>query len=346
MARRPSGYVKLEWVCPSCSTRNPGPGKSCVNCGAAQPEDVQFERAADELLVTDEESIKAAQAGPDFICPYCQTRNSASAKVCVQCGGDLIEAKRRASGAELQANTGPQEVRCTNCGTANPVSRSNCSKCGSPLPRSSVKPQAAVPGTTGAFSQKKGTRWLIWAAIGATVALCIGAVLLFVVPARTLDATVSDVRWETSVPVQEVQAVQYSNESGSSPSGAYDISCHTEDKEVCQERVVDQGNGFGEVVKDCRTESQQYCSYTLDEWRTIQTYTLDGHDFSPVYSQPSVAAHQRIGDQHAEYTVFFATPKGQKSYSPSDLADFSRFQVGTRWTLDLNAVGGILDVKP
>ena len=345
MARRTRGYVQLEWVCPNCSTRNPGAKKSCLNCGAPQPEIVQFERAADENLVTDQESLKAAQAGADFICPYCGTRNSALAKACVQCGGDLVEARRRAAGAELQANTGPREIACTNCGTLNHVSRSNCSKCGSPLPRAAAAAQVAAVGKTGAAPQKKASRWWLWVGTGVLIVLCAGAVMLFAIPSTTLSATVADVRWETSVPLQEIRAVHYSNESGSPPSGAYDVSCNTESREVCQERVVDQGNGFGEVVEDCHDESEQYCSYSVDEWATIQTYTLEGHDNSPVFAQPSIAGGQRLGDQTAEFTVIFATEDGQKTYSPSDASDYSQFRMGSTWTLSLNSVGAVLDAK-
>ena len=344
MARRTRGFVQLEWVCPNCSTRNPGPKKSCINCGAPQPEDVKFERAADEQLVTDQEAIKTAQAGADYICPYCGTRNSALAKTCVQCGGDLVEAKRRAAGAELQANTGPRQVTCSNCGTVNPVSRSNCSKCGSPLPRASTTLQVSAVGQAGAAPKKKASRWWIWAGLAALV-LCVGAIITFAVPTSTLTATVSDVRWETSVPVQEMQAVRYTNERGSPRSGAYDVSCHDESSEVCTERVIDQGNGFGEVVEDCDTETEQYCSYTVDEWKTVQTYTLDGQDFAPVYAQPNLSAGQRLGDESADYTVVFNTEDGQKTYSPSSLTDFSQFQVGSTWKLSLNAVGAILDVN-
>jgi hypothetical protein len=170
--------------------------------------------------------------------------------------------------------------------------------------------------------------------------------MTFAMPTSTLSATVADVRWETSVPLQEIQAVQYSNESGSPPSGAYNVSCRTESRDVCEERVVDQGNGLGEVVEDCHTVSEQYCSYTVDEWKTIQTYTLEGHDHAPVYVQPNVSSGQRLGDDSEDYTVVFMTEDGQKTYSPSDLSDFSQFQIGSTWTLSLNAVGSILDVNP
>src|SRR4030042_4672816 len=107
MARRTRRYVQLEGVCPNCNTRNPGPKTSCTSCGPPQPENVQFQRAVDEKLLSDEETLQAAQAGADYICPYCGTRNAGAAKVCIQCGGDLVEAKRRASGGGAPAQTGP-----------------------------------------------------------------------------------------------------------------------------------------------------------------------------------------------------------------------------------------------
>lgn len=345
MARRTRGFVQLEWVCPNCSTRNPGPTKSCGNCGAPQPENVQFERAAEEKAVTDAEALAAAQAGADFMCPYCGTRNRATAKLCIQCGGDLLEAKRRAAGAELQANTGPRQVTCANCGTENPAGRSNCLKCGSPLPRAASAAQMAAAAKASSTPKKKGSRWWLWAGLAAALVLCATIIGLFAVPATTVSATVADVRWETTVPVQEMRAVHHSNESGSPPSSAYDVSCHDESREVCQERVIDQGNGFGEVVQDCRTETQQYCSYTVDEWETIQTYSLDGSDHRPVYSQPDIATGQRLGDAKVNLAVVFNTENGQKRYSPSNVDEFAQYTLGSNWSLSLNAVGGILDVK-
>jgi hypothetical protein len=65
-----------------------------------------------------------------------------------------------------------------------------------------------------------------------------------------------------------------------------------------------------------------------------------------VFSRPSVASGQRLGDELADYTVVFNTDGGQKRYSPSNQDEFSQFRIGTTWTLSLNAVGAILDVKP
>jgi len=345
MPRRTVGYIKLEWTCPNCGTRNPGPQKACTNCGAPQPENVQFETGPDQELIKDQQAIRAARAGPDFICPYCGTRNRGDAKVCTQCGGDLVEAKRRAAGAELQRSTGPKEVTCTNCGTVNPAANINCLKCGAPLPRPASIPSGVAASAGSANGPKKKSNWPLLAGIGAALLVCCAAVLfLFVLPTVSVPASVADVTWQTSVPLQQIQAVNYSNEPGSPPSDAYNVSCHTESHEVCEEKTIDRGNGYAEVVQDCHTETDDYCSYTVDEWQTIQTYSLEGHDYSPDYSQPSITSGQRLGNESVTYTVFFDTAKGGKTYSPGSLSEFQQFTIGSTWTLKLNALGAVLSV--
>src|SRR4030095_16508715 len=124
---------------------------------------------------------------------------------------------------------------------------------------------------------------------------------------------------------------------GSPPSSAYDVSCHTE--QACEKKTVDKGNGYSEVVEECN--DVRYCSYTLDEWKTIQTYSLEGNNLQPVYDDPSVASDQRIGDKTEDLTVTFSTDDGSKTYSPGSISEFQEYQVGTTWTLPLNVVGGV-----
>src|SRR5689334_11004060 len=135
MSRRSKGIVELEWVCPNCDSRNRGSRKTCENCGAPQPENVKFQRASEEKLITDEKAVQAAKAGADIHCGFCGARNPATAKTCSQCGGDLAEGRKRQAGERLQAAPAqPKTVTCKNCGTENPGSERICSKCGSPLP--------------------------------------------------------------------------------------------------------------------------------------------------------------------------------------------------------------------
>jgi ribosomal protein L40E len=313
---------------------------------------VQFELPSEQKFVTDEAAINAAKAGADIHCPFCGTRNPATAKTCSQCGGDLTEGKARESGRVMQAPPVSQQakvIKCDNCGTENPSSNSLCSNCGSPLPKlvaPAIDPQATV--SIGKLAPPKKTNWLLIGGILAAVAICCVAIgALFFFPSKSVEATVVDVHWQTSVPLQEVRAVDYNNEPGSPPSDAYDVSCRDESQQVCEQKTVDKGNGYSEVVEECHNETQQYCSYTVDEWTTLQTYTLDGNNLQPIYEDPSVSSGQRLGQESEELTVTFSTAEGgQESYSPGTVSEFQQFTVGSTWTLKMNAVGGVVGVEP
>ena len=349
--RRTVGYVENEWTCPNCDTRNKGSAKTCENCGAPQPENVQFELGANQKLVTDAEKVKAAQAGADIHCAFCGTRNPATAETCIQCGADLKEGKARQAGRIMQAPAAqPKTIKCDNCGTDNPSSNSVCANCGSPLPRVAQAPVAAPPVARGGLTpaapltgKKTNKRNLLiaGAVLACLAVVCVAVIGLFFVPTSTVQGTVTNVHWETDVPVQEIQAVRYSDEKGSPPSSAYDASCHTE--QSCTQRTVDKGNGYSEVVEDC--DDVQYCSYTMDEWKTIQTYSLEGNNLQPVYDSPNIASDQRIGDKSENLSVTFSTDDGNKTYSASSISEFQQFDVGTTWTLKLNLVGGVVGVQ-
>jgi hypothetical protein len=208
------------------------------------------------------------------------------------------------------------------------------------MPASTTVADAAVK------DAKKKPNWLLLGGIGAALAICCVAMLvLFVFPSQSVQATVADVYWQTSVPVQEIRPVDYNDERGSPPSGAYNVSCRDESQEICEEKTIDRGDGSAEIVEECHTETEQYCDYTVDEWTTIQTYTLDGHDLNPYYEQPSLSGEQRLGNENADYTVYFDTNKGEITYNPGDLSEFQQFQPGSTWTLKLNAVGGVVSVE-
>ncbi|HSK67092.1 MAG TPA: zinc-ribbon domain-containing protein, partial [Anaerolineales bacterium] len=126
--RRTLGYIQNEWTCPNCGTRNKGGSKTCENCGAPQPENVQFELPSEQKFVTDDKQIDAAKKGADIHCPFCGTRNPADAETCSQCGGDLTEGKSREVGRLMQVPPPqPKVVKCDNCGTENPGSNTVCS---------------------------------------------------------------------------------------------------------------------------------------------------------------------------------------------------------------------------
>jgi ribosomal protein L40E len=322
--------------------------KTCQSCGAPQPENVQFVQPAEQKMVTDESAVKAAQAGADIHCGFCGTRNPATATVCSQCGGDLKEGKARQAGRVLEpAQALPKTVVCKNCGTENPGANTTCLKCGVPLPRViTEKPAPVMAAQSPAVVKPKKTNWLLLGGIGAALLLCcIAAVFLFAFPSSSVQATVTDVKWQTYVPVEEQQEVSYTDREGSPPSDAYDVSCHTETQQICEQKTIDQGNGYAQVVEECHDESKDYCSYSVTEWQTVQTYTLDGNDLYPVYSSPDISGSQRLGSSSEDLTVYFDTDKGPKTYDPGSVEEFQKYEVGSTWTLKLNALGGVVSVS-
>ena len=55
MARKDLGKIELQWTCPNCGGINPGPDKLCNQCGAAQPENVEFEQAERQQIISERE---------------------------------------------------------------------------------------------------------------------------------------------------------------------------------------------------------------------------------------------------------------------------------------------------
>lgn len=341
------GFVQLEWVCPNCDGRNPGPVKTCQSCGAPQPENVQFQRPAEEKFVTDEKGVAAAKAGADIHCGFCGTRNPASAASCSQCGADLKEGKARQAGQELQAAETPKMIKCGNCNAENPSSERVCKQCGAPLGRAVPPPEPPKPAPVQPQpAAKKGVSWLvIGGVIAALILCCVASYMLFVKPAKTVTGTVSEVQWQTFVPVEQIQAVNYTNEKGSPPSDAYNVSCSDQSEEFCEEKTIDKGNGFAEVVQECHTETTTYCDYTVDQWKEIQTYNLSGTDLFPVYDDPSLTSDQRIGSSSVIFHVFLDTSEGQQTYEPGSVSEFQQFEIGSEWTIKLNAIGSVVSVE-
>jgi membrane protease subunit (stomatin/prohibitin family) len=345
MPSKSVGFIKMEWTCPNCNSRNPGPVKTCQNCGAPQPTNVKFEMGSDQSFVKDEKETQQAQKGADIHCGFCGTRNPADAKTCSQCGGDLKEGMRREAGqlVERSAATAPQPVTCPNCGFKNQTSSNNCAQCGAPLGKKAVPPP--LPATPAKPPSRKKIIGIAAAVIGF-LAICCIAIFLFFMPTKSINATVDSVHWQTVAHVEEQQAVRHDDETGSVPSDAYDKSCHDKSEEVCEEKTIDKGNGYAEVVKDCHTETTTYCSYTVDEWRVVQSYTLEGNDLSPYWDNPSLSTDQRRGEDTATYTVYFASSTDNYTYNPSTLIEFQQYEIGSQWSLGLNTLGKIMDVKP
>lgn len=352
------GYVELEWTCPTCKTRNPGTVKICQGCGAAQPQNVQFETPTGADLVKDQEKIAQAKAGPDIHCGFCGARNPAGAKTCHQCGADLTQGKARQSGQVVGAfdTSAPKEVKCPSCGMQNPASARTCVRCGAPLAR--PQPQAA-PAPAAAAATGSGNMGWVFAAIIVLVVIGLGAFVFMGFRTSDTVAQVSSARWERSIDIIAPVPVRNSAWRDQLPAGAANISCRQElrytsgeptagAQEVCgTPYTIDTGTGLGRVVQDC--EYQVYddmCSYTTLQLGVVNTVVAQGTGFAPAWPVASLAAEQRLGDRHEQYVCEFSAGGDTYSFTVRSLDEYEQCQPGSEWKLQVNAFGDVVSAEP
>ena len=357
MARKELGHIELQWTCPNCNGINPGPEKHCLNCGAPQPEDVEFEQADHQELITDEEKIALAEAGADIHCPYCESRNPAGTEVCHNCGGDLVEGQKRESGRVIGAyKTGPVTmIACPHCGEENPGNEKTCASCGGSLAvEKTAEPQLVdVPKST-----SKTRMWIIIGVVVALVIAC-GAYLFFANRTQATTGVVDTVNWERSVPVEALLPVDHKDWQDEIPAAAVVGSCSEEVRsvqsdpapnsvEICgTPYTVDSGSGFGDVVQDCEYEVyDSFCIYTLDEWQVVDVVVASGSNFSPEWPDPNLDEGQRVAEEWEEtFTIVFVSGGDIYRYTTTDINLFQSAQTGSEWTLNINTFGNLVSIE-
>lgn len=365
MVKKTVGYVDLEWSCPRCGNRNLGVNKKCSSCGAAQPQDVQFDVGAPSTaMIEDEAKIQQAQSGPDIHCPYCGARNPAGTPRCKVCGGGLEGGEARQVGQVLGAlPAGTAEpVTCAACGAANAASATRCESCGAVLP----KPQVAPPPIAAKPAQPARRLPIgLIAVMGILlVAACIAMALLSGGDrggggtSQLVSGQVSDTYWKRAILVQALLPVQRQGWQPEIPSGATVGNCQerlyrTLDEpapgsvEVCgTPYVVDTGTGVGEVVQDCQYQVfEDYCTYTVMGWQAVAPIVLEGRDLSPAWPGQRLSDQQRESGRNEEYVVTFQTEQGPVRFSVPSLQRFQQFTQGSRWNLELDSRGRVVGVE-
>jgi ribosomal protein L40E len=354
MTKKSLGYVQLEWTCPNCNVKNPGMQKLCSGCGAAQPADVQFEQAAQEVMIEDEATLEKAKAGPDFHCAYCGARNPAGSETCHRCGGDLTQAKARESGRVLGAHRDKPvaPVSCPSCGSPNDPNEQRCVQCGSTMAQREEAPEkpAAPP------AKKK----FPVALVAVLVLFCIVAAVVVVLMMRTEDTVgrVESVEWTRGIGVEALQPVEHEDWLDQIPADAELGACtekvhHTQEEpaansvEVCgTPYTVDTGSGAGEVVQDCEYEVYaEWCDYYVDEWVEIEVVEISGTDLNPQWPAFELAAGEQEGEYRESYEVLFSADGDTYTYSPDTETEFLQFETGTDWVLAVNTFGGVVSVS-
>lgn len=358
MAKESLGYVELEWTCPFCNTRNPGRVKVCRSCGAPQPKDVQFHQAGEDKIVTDQEGLELANAAPDVHCPFCGTRNPATATKCSRCGGDLTGAEQRESGEVIgaaQSKPAP-DIKCDYCGTLNPATNAKCQNCGSPL-GVVARPAAAAPAAAPA---KMSPALMI---IGAIVLLAIcGAIAFFFMRGNSTEsniARVSNVNWKRSIVILGYAPATFSTWADELPQDAEVSYCSERERgrsafatenseEICgTPYLVDQGTGFGEMVQDCEyIVYDDYCEYTVMQLQPVGVMEETGANLNPFWPETRLQPDQELGERNEVYQITFDVDGETVVYNTESLNEYLQFEPNSEWEVEVNGFGRIVDIRP
>lgn len=355
MAKQTLGYVDLEWTCPNCGNRNVGTAIKCVTCGNPQPEAVEFEAGASGELLSDEEKIARAKAGPDVACPYCGTRNLATAERCKQCSGDLQGGEKREAGRVVGAYRpgAAPPVTCANCGTENPAAATKCANCGAPLGKPAPAPEAKPASPAGAAMP----RWLV----PAIILLIVACIAFFAAQAlrRNQDVVeVQGVQWQRRILVQALLPVTRSDWEDQLPAGAEGVQCEQRVRstspdpapdavEVCgTPYVVDTGTGVGEVVQDCEYQIYDaYCDYRTLAWVAAPVVVAEGTDYSPRWPETRLGSDQREVGREESYSVILGGDGEEYRWPVRSLEELQQYQPGSRWSIEVNGFGQITDIE-
>ena len=355
MPRRTVGIVELEWTCPTCQRRNPGSQKLCQGCGAAQPENVQFEAPGEQKLVTAPSDVERASKAPDIHCPYCDTRNAADAKICSQCGGDLTKATSRSAGNVVGSfqSTPKPPISCPSCGSSNPASATICQNCGAALNK--ARPLATI-----APKQERG--WavgLVFLFIGLAMLIAFGFLIYKATRQETLVGTVQSASWLRTVDIQALVPVRSSDWEDELPADAEVESCQLEQRgqsstptensrEVCgTPYTIDKGTGYGEVVQDCWYEVyDNMCTYQVRRWQTVDSARASGAGFNPMWPELNLTLNQRISNKSEQFRCTIVSNDREFTYEPTSFAEYSLCEVGKRWQMNVNGFGSINAIQP
>jgi hypothetical protein len=206
--------------------------------------------------------------------------------------------------------------------------------------------------------------WYLFAGLVVLLLVCcVGAYLLFR-PSKEINGVVRDVSWERRIGIEALQPVSRKDWRDEIPSDAQrgtcqkklyettqsepDISPGMEVEKVCgTPYTIDKGSGYGEVVQDCEYKVYaDWCEYTREEWQEVDASVASGHDLNPYWPQVNLASDQREGEHSEEYEVNLGTEGKSYTYHPRNADEFSSFDIGSKWVLSVNALGGVTSVEP
>lgn len=347
-------YVENTWTCTSCQIANRGRDMVCASCSSPKDKSESDAPAdASAPAVTDPELLKKAKAGPNRLCPFCDSQNRALDGKCPECGADRGEQK--------PAPDFDRKIAIKN----------NTAK---------------IPASPRIRGRESRRAFFIGIAISIAVSvLFVGAFWLF--SSHLTHATVTSATWSIT---RNLRTRATLHDSGwGSPSGAFNTSCQTryygdrncnpydcnahQESYSCRPHdcrcstyttTSGQKNGFSRVTTHQRCDTcydscsrsvhdtcyrqcpvyRDWCEYDYYEWPITATLTTAGSGQN-VYDPPLEAGELQRIDQIEDFKAVFSHKDRTWSLSPMR-AEYARYAIGSEWSVEVNRAGGFKVLGP
>jgi len=301
-----------KWRCLRCSTVNPGRNLNCLTCGVKRGDDVEFFLETDAAVVGDENLLKQANAGADWICRYCGGNNRAFDKQCSSCGSLRSDKDKRLIEETRGVNDWSEEAQKAARSAANAQNFQE-----PPPPKKS-------------FFSSRLFKFVLLGLGGLMtmfVALLVVLVYISTLTYRT-EIEVTGLEWTRAIALEEYKTVQETAWEGEVPPNARVQSqtraVHHTDKvpdgtrtvpETYTEQVSDGTESYvcGKTSKKNGYFEDKYCTrtkyktvtktknktetdykdvpvykirynYLIDKWVTTGEKTTSGTDFNPQWA--------------------------------------------------------------
>ncbi len=147
---------------------------------------------------------------------------------------------------------------------------------------------------------------------------------------------------------------------------SYDCNCSSYECN-CRESCKDNGNGFSTCTDVCSTCQKcstcskteydtcydscpvykDWCKYDYYEWPIIKTMNTAGSKHDEHWPElEAFGPDQRINRTEKYEVEFLNEKKTTRSYHPSNLTDFARFQDGASWRIKVNRLHIVAPLNP
>jgi hypothetical protein len=338
------GIQEGLWDCPNCEGTNKGSHLKCQGCGATREEDAEFylpEGAVD--ILPDNPLYAMAEAGADWICPYCDTSNRATSTRCTNCQG-----AEKSEGTSREVKDVPDPVQEKPKPEAAPA----------PPPKKEAKD------TSGCLK------------IAGAVLLVLLLLGYYLTRTHTVTMKVAKSQWTQTIELEKYATYDEAEWRSKLPSGSSEYASTRKIREYRQvfdhyanrtrqkTRKVkigtekykcgkkNMGNGFfkdkyctrDKYKNETYTESYKekiyrkepvyddWVKYKIKKWKKTAPVSLSSGDHQPKW--PSFPASDTLHETRREgkYLLYIEDPKNKKNYEfqCKDLKQFAKFPPGTK----------------